>query len=73
MRGSWQWVVYDENHEPCYFTDKDKAFQYYHNVLNNLSDYIEFNDVLEYNRLPSIVKFWKRNSVPDSIYMNKKN
>ena len=20
-----------------------------------------------------IVKFWKRNSVPDSIYMNKKN
>ena len=41
MRGSWQWVVYVENHEPCYFTNKDKAFQYYHNALNNITDYIK--------------------------------
>ena len=54
MRGSWQWVVYVENHEPCYFTDKDKAFQYYHNALNNITDYIKVE------RLPNIVKFWKR-------------
>ena len=63
MRGSWQWVVYVENHEPCYFTDRIEAFQYYKLVTDNLTDYIEVD----------IVKFWKRNSVPDSIYMNKKN
>ena len=63
MRGSWQWVVYDENNEPCYFTDRIEAFQYYKLVTDNLTDYIEVD----------IVKFWKRNSVPDSIYMNKKN
>jgi hypothetical protein len=45
MRGSWQFVVYVENHEPCYFTDKDEAFQYYHNALNNLQGYVEIDMV----------------------------
>tara|TARA_A100001037_G_scaffold53095_1_gene45164 strand:- start:411 stop:614 length:204 start_codon:yes stop_codon:yes gene_type:complete len=65
MRGSWQWVVYDENNEPHYFTDKIEAFKYYHNVVDNLPNYNEFCDVLEYKRHPSVVKFWKRNSLPD--------
>ena len=36
MRGDWRWVVYDENHEPSYFTDKDKAVQHWHNAMNNI-------------------------------------
>ena len=55
MRGDWRWVVYDENHEPSYFTDKDKAVQHWHNAMNNIPDYNEWNNVLEYKRLPSIV------------------
>ena len=66
MRGDWRWVVYDENHEPSYFTDKDKAVQHWHNAMNNIPDYNEWNNVLEYKRLPSIVKFWKRNCRPDN-------
>ena len=45
MSIDWQWVVYVENHEPCYFTDRIEAFQYYHNALNNLPDYIEIDIV----------------------------
>ena len=45
MSIDWKWVVYVENHEPCYFTDKDEAFQYYHNALNNLPNYIEIDIV----------------------------
>lgn len=45
MSIDWQWVVYVENNEPCYFTDKDEAFQYYHNALHNLPDYIEIDIV----------------------------
>ena len=73
MRGGWQWVVYDENNEPSYFTDKDKAVQHWHKAMDKIPDFNEWCGVLEYKRLPSIVKIWKRNSVPDSIYMNKKN
>lgn len=45
MSIDWKWVVYVENYEPCYFTDKDEAFQYYHNALNNLPGYVEIDMV----------------------------